>query len=101
MNSFEETKVVKTESSPKAKRRIETHTDSKGVSCRDSWALVPVWELHIGESFLVQLKGINESSVRCNASAQAKREGKKVTVIKHNNSENPLGCPCLEIARIG
>jgi hypothetical protein len=97
----EQPKVIVVASSPKAAVRIKSFEDKVGTETRDSWALLPIWELRIGQSFVVPIRAVCENSVRANCCGQAKKLGKKVTVIKHNGDQNPLGEPCLEIARIG
>lgn len=93
-------KVIIIDCSPKAAIRIKSFEDKVGTETRDSWALLPIWELRIGQSFVVPLRAVCEKSVRANCCGQAKKLGKKFAVIKHNDESNPLGEPCLEIARI-
>lgn len=87
------------QSSPKAEAMIKSREDALGiVTQRHALAKYPYDQLHIGQSFIVQLDGeVNEGSVRLGASQRSKKTGKKFSVLKH--AESPYG-RCLEIARI-
>ena len=89
-------------SSPKATKRIQSYEDEIGTDFSREDAIFTLRELRIGQSQLLELcLELNEHSARNAASVVSRSTGKTFKVFKHKDSNNPLGCPCLEIARIG
>lgn len=89
-------------SSPKATKKIQSYEDNVGTSFSRTDALYTLRELHIGQSLLIELcPELRDQSARNAASDTGRATGKKFMVIRHNDENNPLGVPCLEIARIG
>lgn len=85
------------ECSPKARAKIKVEIKDLNDTFISESGLTkyPFSQLKIGQSFTVPIEGAKESSIRLSSTGQGKKQGKKFTVIKHDE----LGC--IEVARIG